>query len=284
MEQGRLYIVATPIGNLEDLSARAARILTEVDLIAAEDTRHTRRLLTHCGITTPLVAYHEHNEDRSTGRLIDRLRSGQSIALVSDAGTPLLSDPGYPLVTSAREAGIEVVAVPGPSALTAALSIAGLPVSRFVFEGFLPADGGGRRARLRESASEARTLVYYEAPHRILKTLEDMVDVFGAERIAALARELTKVHEEVRRDTLGELVRALKEGDIPRKGEFVVMVAGAASQPLAGNEEEWLAALLPELPPRKAVEIVARITGFDRRALYRRAVELRGRERDPREG
>jgi len=192
---GTLYVVATPIGNLEDISARALRVLGEVALIAAEDTRHSARLMSHFGIATPLAACHEHNERDEGGRFLERLQAGDDIALIADAGTPLISDPGYHLVRQARAAGIRVVPVPGACALIAALSAAGLPSDRFIFEGFLPAKAGGRRARLELLKEEPRTLIFYEAPHRILECVDDLEAIFGADRPAVLCRELTKTFE-----------------------------------------------------------------------------------------
>lgn len=223
---GSLYVVATPIGNLDDISARALKILREVALIAAEDTRHSQRLMQHFGIPTPLAACHEHNERDEGSRFITRLLAGDNVALISDAGTPLISDPGYHLVRQARAAGIKVVPVPGACALIAALSAAGLPSDRFIFEGFLPAKAVGRRARLEQVKEEPRTLIFYEAPHRILECLQDMELVFGPERPALLARELTKTFETLKGLPLGELREFVESDSNQQRGECVVLVAG----------------------------------------------------------
>ena len=224
---GRLYVVATPIGNLGDLSVRAREILQSVSLIAAEDTRHTGVLLKHFGIQTPQVSLHDHNERQRSGGIIERLRQGDSVALVSDAGTPAINDPGFDLVRTAAAAGCEIVAVPGPCAAIAALSIGGLPTDRFCFEGFLPARGAARRKRLQSLAAEVRTLVLYEAPHRAREALEDCAAAFGAERNAAVAREITKLHETTYRGSLRELLeRAGSDADFGR-GEIVILIAGA---------------------------------------------------------
>ena len=227
MSEAGLYVVATPIGNLQDISLRALRVLGEVDCIAAEDTRHSARLLQHYDLRTPLVALHEHNEERATPALLARIAAGESVALVSDAGTPLISDPGYRLVVAAREQGLPVFVVPGPSAVTAALSVAGLPSDRFVFEGFLPAKAAARRNRLQQLAGETRTLVLFESSHRIEAAVADLAAVFGAQRRAVLCRELTKQFETVHGDELGRLGEWLAADPNQRKGEFVVLVAGA---------------------------------------------------------
>jgi 16S rRNA (cytidine1402-2'-O)-methyltransferase len=228
ISRGKLFVVATPIGNLDDLTPRAREVLAAVDVIAAEDTRHTRGLLSRIGVEARLIAYHEHNERERVAELLERLKSGATVALVSDAGTPLISDPGWRLVRSAREQGIEVAPVPGPSAAIAALCCAGLPTDRFVFEGFLPRSDGARAARLRELRSERRTLVFYESVHRLPETFAALVDHFGADREAALARELTKVHEQLRSGTLAALAASLGT-EVPLLGEFVLVVAGNPS-------------------------------------------------------
>jgi 16S rRNA (cytidine1402-2'-O)-methyltransferase len=231
---GTLFVVATPIGNRGDLTERARETLASVDLIAAEDTRHTGRLLAQLGIGTALLALHEHNEAARAEELVARLRQGARIALVSDAGTPLISDPGFRLVAAAAAAGVAVVPIPGACAAVAALSVAGLPTDRFVFEGFLPARAGARRTRLSALAAETRTLVFYEAPHRISETLADLAVAFGAARDAVLARELTKLHETVYRGSLGELAeRAAADSNMAR-GEAVLVVAGAAEHAAPG--------------------------------------------------
>ena len=268
---GRLQVVATPIGNLADLSERAREALAGADIIAAEDTRHTAALLKAQGISTPLLSLHEHNESRRVPLLLERLAAGERVVLVSDAGTPLLSDPGYELVGRAAAAGFEVSAIPGPSAITAALAVAGLPTDRFCFEGFLPARAPERRAALRSLAREPRTLVFFEAPHRIAAALADMAAVLGAERAAVVARELTKAHETVYRGTLGELAaRAATEANFAR-GEITLVVHGAAGR--AGEVDEQLLrrtieVLSKELPPGRVAAIAAQLSGATRAAAY----------------
>lgn len=273
---GRLRVVATPIGNLEELSPRARRALAEADLVAAEDTRHTGRLLTHFGIDTPRFALHEHNEREAAERLVARLAAGENIALVSDAGTPLVSDPGYRLVRAATEAGIEVTPIAGPCAAIAALSVAGLPTDRFVFEGFLPARPAARRERLAVLAGETRTLVFYESVHRVTEAVADMAAALGAERRSVVARELTKRHESLHRGALAQAARALAGGEIVIKGEFVIVVEGAAPRRAddTAGAERLLRILLGELPLKQAVRLAAEVSGEARNALYRRALEL----------
>jgi len=276
---GQLFVVATPIGNLGDLSPRARETLATVDLIAAEDTRHSRRLLEHFGIRRPLVALHEHNERERCERLIERLQAGESVALISDAGTPLISDPGYRLVRAAREAGVPVVPVPGPSALIAALSVAGLPTDRFVFEGFLPAKAQARRSRLQALANEPRTLVFYESSHRIQAMLADLAEILGSDREAVLARELTKQFEQIEGGRLDHLCQWLDADENHRRGEFVVLVAGApAVEEEAGEVQRILEILLRELPVKRAAAVAAELTGRRRNELYRLALELSGQE------
>lgn len=273
-----LFVVATPIGNLEDMTYRAVRVLGEVALIAAEDTRHARKLLAHYGIDRPLLSLHEHNESQRIESLLDRLEGGADVALISDAGTPLISDPGFPLVRAARQRGITVSPVPGPSSVTAALSAAGLPTDRFVFEGFLPAKPAGRRKRLEALAGEPRTLVLLESAHRIRHALADLVTVFGAQREAVLARELTKRFETIRADLLGSLQAWLEQDPNQCKGEFVVLLAGAP-MPAAtdGDEvERVLSVLLAQLPVSQAAALAAELTGAPRNRLYRRALALSG--------
>ncbi|NAS97638.1 16S rRNA (cytidine(1402)-2'-O)-methyltransferase [Pseudomonas syringae pv. actinidifoliorum] len=274
---GSLYVVATPIGNLDDMSVRALKVLREVALIAAEDTRHSARLMQHFGISTPLAACHEHNERDEGSRFITRLLAGDDIALISDAGTPLISDPGYHLVRQARAAGVPVVPVPGACALIAALSAAGLPSDRFIFEGFLPAKAVGRRAKLELVKEEPRTLIYYEAPHRILECLQDMELVFGADRHALLAREITKTFETLKGLPLGEL-RAFVEADSnQQRGECVVLVAGW-TQPededvIGAEARRILDLLLEEMPLKRAAALAAEITGVRKNLLYQVALE-----------
>ena len=267
---GTLWVVATPIGNLDDLSTRARSVLGSVVVIAAEDTRHTRHLLQHFGLATPLLALHEHNEAGVVAALLARLAAGEDLALVSDAGTPLISDPGFRLVRAARAAGLRVAPVPGPAALIAALSVAGLPSERFVFEGFLPAKAGARRQHLAALVGEARTLVFYEAPHRLEATLADLAAAFGSERPAALARELTKLHETVIDATLGDLMARVAADADQRRGEIVLIVGGndaQAAQALAEGRRLY-ALLRGELAPARAARIAAEFTGAPRRALY----------------
>ena len=274
---GVLYVVATPIGNLGDIGRRALEVLASVDLVAAEDTRHSRRLLGHYGITTRLFALHEHNERVAAERLVERLREGHSIALVSDAGTPLVSDPGFRLVRAARAAGLAVVPVPGPCAAVCALSVAGLPTDRFVFEGFLPAKAAARRARLAELVGETRTLVFYEAGRRLGECLRDLVGAFGGERPAVLARELTKLHETVLDADLATLAARVAGDPEQALGEIVLLVAGAPGAPSADEAaaRDLLVALLEEgLAVSRAAALAARVTGRPRKMLYALAQEL----------
>ena len=265
-----LHVVATPIGNLGDLSPRALDTLRSVAAICAEDTRHTRQLLSHYGLDKPLVALHEHNEDALADRLVLRLLAGESLALVSDAGTPLVSDPGYRLVRAARAAGIRVSPLPGPCAFVAALSVAGLPSDRFVFEGFLPARAGARRERLQQLAAEPRTLAFYESAHRIVEALADMADVFGAQRPAVVARELTKLFETVHDGPLGQLHARVAADANQRKGEFVVLVQGAGDDADARVVEgrRLYSKLIEHLPPSTAAKLAAELSGAPRKALY----------------
>jgi 16S rRNA (cytidine1402-2'-O)-methyltransferase len=278
---GRLYVVATPIGNLGDLSTRARDTLESCALIAAEDTRHTGALLAHFGISTPLLSLHDHNEAARAPELIERLRAGVDVALVSDAGTPGISDPGFDVVRACAAAAIEVIAIPGPCALIAALSVSALATDRFCFEGFLPARRAARRTRLSELEREPRTLVFYESPHRIEEMLADCAALFGAERGAALAREITKRHETLYRASLGELAaRARVESDIAR-GEIVLVVAGAAPLAEAGEDghggalDRALKPLLAELPLKQAAHLAAQIASVRDNEAYRRALELK---------
>ncbi|HZX91098.1 MAG TPA: 16S rRNA (cytidine(1402)-2'-O)-methyltransferase [Rudaea sp.] len=269
---GKLWIVATPIGNLDDFSVRAQAILRQVDLIAAEDTRHSAALLQHYGIATRRVALHEHNEREVSADLVRQMRGGTQIALVSDAGTPLISDPGFRLVRAAREAGIVVSPVPGACAAIAALSVAGLPSDRFVFEGFLPAKPGARRAHLQLLATETRTLVFYESSHRIVEALDDLAGVFGSDRRAVVARELTKLFETVLDDSLAGLGLRVKADANQQRGEFVILVAGAGDDAAAVRLAEGhrvFELLRKDLPPGRAAKLAAEITGAPRNALYR---------------
>ena len=273
---GTLYVVATPIGNLDDLSPRARQTLADVDLIAAEDTRHTGRLLSHFGVKTRLLALHDHNEADRAQLLIGELESGKSVALVSDAGTPLISDPGYRLVQAAHGAGIMVSPIPGPSALTAALSIAGLPTDRFCFEGFLPAKKKARLDRLAGLADEARTMVFYESVHRVQECLENMINVFGESRSAFIGRELSKLHEQGSFATLAGLHEQLVSGSIANKGEFVIVVAGNCDSTESALEvDELLVELSGKLPDKEIARILARATGARRNEIYARLLEIR---------
>jgi 16S rRNA (cytidine1402-2'-O)-methyltransferase len=276
---GHLYVVATPIGNLEDLSARARRILGEVDLIAAEDTRHSGKLLQHLGIHKRMVSLHQHNESAQTRELLDQLQRGQNIALISDAGTPLLSDPGFELVRAARAAGLPVYTVPGPSALVAALSVAGLPADRFVFEGFLPHKSSARRKVLEGFARENRTVVCYESSHRIAEALEDVIAALGSERRLGLARELTKIHEQVVTGTATELRDWLAIDPDRSLGEFVLLIAGVPEEQDADKVtvtvDELLTALLNSMSVKEAARVAAGLSGLKKNTLYDRALHLK---------
>lgn len=274
---GTLYVVATPIGNLDDISARALRVLREVKLIAAEDTRHSARLLQHFGIATPLVACHEHNEREQGSRLVQRLLGGDDLALISDAGTPLISDPGYHLVRNARAAGVRVVPVPGACALIAALSASGLPSDRFVFEGFLPARSTARRQRLQALCEEPRTLLFYEAPHRLLECLADLRELFGGERPAVLARELSKTFETIKGAPLGELHDWVAADANQQRGECVLLVEGwqapEGEAALSAEALRVLDLLLAELPLKRAAALASEITGVRKNLLYQEALQ-----------
>src|SRR5579872_5385083 len=263
------------------MSPRARQVLADVALIAAEDTRHSGQLLAHFGIHTPMISLHDHNEAGRVPQLIDSLRQGQSLALISDAGTPLISDPGFELVRAAQAIGLRVSPVPGPCALVAALSASGLPTDRFVFEGFLPAKSAARRQRLTELTGESRTLVFYESVHRLEESLQDMQAVFGVGRRAVLARELTKLHESLRAGTLAELCDWARQDPAASKGEVVLLLGGAeaVSSPAVGVEPDaLLEILLEELPLKQAAALAARITGVGRNELYKRALEISGQK------
>ncbi|MBN4059859.1 MAG: 16S rRNA (cytidine(1402)-2'-O)-methyltransferase [SAR86 cluster bacterium] len=270
MNPACLYIVATPIGNLADISERAVQILQKVDLIAVEDTRHSGKLLQHIGVATPMTALHEHNESRKVEQLIERLSTGESIALISDAGTPLISDPGYQLVKAALAAEIKVSPIPGASALVAALSVSGLPSDAFIFEGFLPNKSAGRLKKLGMLADESRTLIFYEAPHRIVACLQDMQQVFGAERKAVVARELTKTFETIKNDSLGNLLVWIEADANQQRGEFVLLIQGKEKEPsTVDTEAEFiLETLMQELPLKQASQLAAKITGIKKNTLY----------------
>ncbi len=274
--RGTLYIVATPIGNLDDISLRALQVLGTVDRIAAEDTRHSRRLLRHHGIDTPMLALHEHNERQAVKGVLQLLEQGQDVALISDAGTPLVSDPGFPLVRACREAGIRVSPVPGASAVIAALSVSGLPVDSFCFHGFLPRSPGPRRERLQALAAEIPTQVFYESSHRILHALRDMVEVMGNGRDVCVARELTKQYEDVMVGSLADVLALVEADDMRQRGEFVIVLAGAGEPAADLPSSETLRVLdvlLEELPLKQAAALAARITGEKKNRLYSLALE-----------
>ena len=270
VQPGCLWVVATPIGHRDDLSARAIVTLREVAVIAAEDTRHSRPLLVHHNIDTPLIALHDHNERDAVDAIVRRMAAGDSVALISDAGTPLISDPGFRLVRAARAAGIRCIPVPGACAAIAALSVAGLPSDRFVFEGFLPPKAAARRSRLQELAGDARTLIFYESSHRVAESLADMRDVFGVAREAVLARELTKMFETVLGEPLAELAARVAADPDQQRGECVILVAGRGEEADAKliEGQRIFAILREELPPAKAAKMAAAITGAPRKLLY----------------
>lgn len=276
-EPGVLYVVATPIGNLSDISPRAIDILASVDLIAAEDTRMTQRLLNHYDLRRPLRSLHAHNEADHSEQFIRLLQEGKSVALVSDAGTPLISDPGFPLIRAARQQGFTVSPLPGPSAVITALSVSGLTCHRFAFEGFLPSKKQARCRALQAVSGEARTLVFYEATHRIVDSLDDMKEVFGAERQACVARELTKTFEQIHTAPLEELCIWIREDANRQRGEFVVMVEGRpqTDSELSAEDDVLLLALLDELPVKPSSRLAAKITGKPSKSFYQRALELK---------
>lgn len=275
--RGKLYIVATPIGNLGDMTQRAKDTLAEVDYIAAEDTRHSGRLMRHFNIATPLIAYHEHSGLKRQHKILDLLSQGKSVALISDAGTPLISDPGYQLVKEARESFSEVTPIPGASALITALSSAGLPSDRFVFEGFLPAKSGARQSQLEALAKETRTLIFYESTHRILDSLMAMAQSFGEQREVVIARELTKTYETFLRGNLKQIRAYVEKNQEQQKGEFVVLVKGYDDgdqvKKLDGEAEDIMKILLAELSVKQAAAIGAKLTGIKKRDLYQWALK-----------
>jgi 16S rRNA (cytidine1402-2'-O)-methyltransferase len=270
VEKGCLYIVATPIGNLDDITYRAVQVLKEVDAIAAEDTRHSKKLMQHLGVTTPLVALHEHNENALSEKIIKRLEQGESLALISDAGTPLISDPGFPLVNQAHKAGLKIIPVPGASSVLAALSVSGLPTDRFVFEGFLPSKKTARQNRLRELEKETRTLILFETPHRIAVALADLTEVLGEDREIVIARELTKTHEEVIRGSVGQVLEAASSGALQERGEFVLVLAGNGNKQSAIDDQalKIFDLLMEELPLKTSALLAAKITGLKRKDFY----------------
>ncbi|EGU61815.1 hypothetical protein VINI7043_28375 [Vibrio nigripulchritudo ATCC 27043] len=271
-EISTLYIVPTPIGNLGDITQRAIEVLSSVDLIAAEDTRHTGKLLSHFNISTKTYALHDHNEQQKAQVLVDKLQQGLSIALVSDAGTPLISDPGYHLVNQCRQAGVKVVPLPGACAVVTALSAAGLPSDRFSFEGFLPPKSKGRKDKFLEIAKAERTCIFYESPHRIMDSLQDMLDILGPDREVVLARELTKTYETIQGMPLGELIPWIEEDDNRKKGEMVLLIHGfreQASDELPDEVTRTLTILTKELPLKKAAAMTAEIYNLKKNALYK---------------
>lgn len=282
MLESGLYIVPTPIGNLGDMTARALEVLAAVDVIAAEDTRHSRRLLDHFGIGVPLLSYHEHNEIEAAAQLLERLQSGQSVALISDAGTPLVSDPGYRLVRAAQDAGVAVIPLPGPCAAITALSAGGLPANHFHFEGFLSGKSGQRRRRLGELRGYPGTLVFYEAPHRIADMLRDAAASLGSAREAVLARELTKAFETIRRLPLGELADWVATDRNQQRGEQVVLIGPdtAIADRVDSATLRLLEGLAAELPPRRAAALVAEYSGYKARVLYDWLLARRGSDVD----
>jgi 16S rRNA (cytidine1402-2'-O)-methyltransferase len=280
MTMGKLYVVATPIGNVEDMSTRAQNILSQVAWVAAEDTRHSQGLLNYLGIDTPLVSYHDHNEQDRSDDLIQKLKQGQSGALISDAGTPLISDPGYRLVLKAHEQGITVIPIPGACALIAALSASGLATDKFLFAGFLPHKTKARCDQLATYVDDPYTLIFYEAPHRILETVQDCVQVLGGERLACIAREITKKFESIIMSPLTDILQKLEAETIPAKGEFVLMVAGKPHSKEATDEAQQeidriLNVLLAEMPLKQAVQITVKLTGGAKNFIYDRAMALK---------
>ena len=273
---GSLYIIATPIGNLNDLSPRAIDILTNVDLIIAEDTRHSGVLLQKFGINVPIQAYHDHNERQRVPEVIDRLRNKETIALISDAGTPLINDPGYHLVTAAHDAGVRVIPIPGPSALISALCVSGLATDRFVFEGYPPTKKEVRLRCFEALTHQGRTLIFYEAPHRIIQTIDDAIHCFGSDRIAALGKELTKLNETVIRDTLGNIKIWLEADKSRQKGEFVLLIQGAKNAKFDEQEAtRILKILLQSVSMKEAVRLATEILCGNRNELYKLAVLLK---------
>ncbi len=275
-ETAALYIVATPIGNLSDISQRAIAILQQVDVIAAEDTRHSGHLLQHYSIGTPTVSLHEHNEQQRSEALLVRLQQGDSVALISDAGTPLISDPGYRLVSLIREHHIPVVPIPGSCALIAALSASGLPSDSFAFEGFLPSKQGARQQALQDVVAETRTLIFYESPRRLQATLQDMMAVFGEQRLVCLARELTKLHETIMTKPLTELLEWVANDSNQQRGECVVLIEGAVQQQDSDEVEinRMLVALLKELPTKRAAVVTAALLSVSKNKAYDMALKL----------
>lgn len=282
MKQASLYIVATPIGNRADISQRAIEVLSEVDLIAAEDTRHSGQLLQYYNISRPMLAYHDHNEAQQTERILQRLLEGKSVALISDAGTPLMSDPGYRLVKAAQQAGIPVSPVPGPCAAIAALSASGLATDQFYFVGFPPSKSTARKKFFHTLSHYAATLVFYESSHRIVDSIRDMLEVFGESRVVVMARELTKKFETIRQSSLPELLQWVESDSNQQKGEFVLLLEGdkrtEESEGLNMELDHMLKVLMDELPVKQASQLVARITGLKKNQVYKRGVAIKNQE------
>ncbi len=272
---GVLYIVATPIGNLKDITFRAVEILQSVDIIAAEDTRHSVSLLQHYAVKTPVISLHEHNERERAAQMLERLTKGEAIALISDAGTPLISDPGYFLVKEVRNKGIRVVPIPGPSAAIAALSAAGLPTDKFIFEGFLPNKSKQRKDSLAALLNESRTMIFYESPHRILDLLLDMQEVLGGERMLVIARELTKKFETIREGSVHDLIEWVKNDENQQRGEIVVLLEGLKTKENPDEIKKILSILLESLPVKQAVDITTKITGQRKNEVYELALQLK---------
>jgi len=275
-QSGTLYIVATPIGNLGDMVPRAVETLLSVSVIACEDTRHSKKLLDHFSIDKPCIAYHDHTDKKSSYNILKRLRAGEDVALISDAGTPLISDPGYRLVSEARQQGYSVIPIPGASAVVAALSVSGLPTDKFKFMGFLPAKSTQRKTSLSAVKGSAETMVYYEAPHRIADTIADMLDIFGADRSAFMAREISKTFETYLQGSMAELLALVQADSNQQRGEIVLVIAGAANESdvVSVDAEKVLGLLLKELPLTKAASLTAKISGGDKKQLYQLGLSL----------
>jgi 16S rRNA (cytidine1402-2'-O)-methyltransferase len=278
-QSGTLYVVATPIGNLADMVPRAVQTLQSVSVIACEDTRHSKKLLEHFSIDTPCIAYHDHTDQRSANKILTRLGGGEDVALISDAGTPLISDPGYRLVAQARSQGVSVIPIPGACAAISALSVSGLPTDKFRFVGFLAAKTAQRKNILETLKSVPDTLVFYEAPHRICATLKDLIDVFGSDRIAFMAREITKTFETYIYGTIGELFEKVSADSNQQRGEIVLVLAGnvVSNDSLSADAEKILKLLIRELPLAKAASLAAKITGGDKKQLYQLALTLQNK-------
>ena len=271
-----LYVVATPIGNLDDMVPRAIEVLQTVDVVAAEDTRHSSRLFSQFDINTPLIPYHDHSDDRQVQKILDSLSEGSSVALISDAGTPLISDPGYRLVREVQQSGFSVVPIPGPCALIAALSVSGLPSDRFSFLGFLPAKSGQRQNKLQAAVKDEGTLIFYEAPHRIVDSLADMAEVFGGDREVVMAREITKTYETIKRAALDDMLEWVKSDHNQQKGEIVLLVHGYRTEngsEISEDAQRVTKILLEQLPVKQACQLAAEITGLKKNALYKWAIE-----------